>query len=274
MNTVLWRTRTRRATGVLALTLLLVFGIANTGWAERPNGLQKAETQRVRAVVDGDTVALGDGREVRLVGIQAPKLPLGRRGFRKWPLADEAKEALEGIARGKVVSLSYGGRRMDRHGRALAHLHLEDGTWIQEEMLKRGLARVYTFPDNRAAVPALFKAERAARAARRGIWAHPYYRILRDREAGRHLNSFQLVEGRVAKVASTRGWVYLNFGRDWRRDFTIAVPRRALRLFDGRDDALTRLEGKRVRVRGWLRRRNGPMIVATHPEQIERLEGR
>ena len=32
-------------------------------------------------VVDGDTLLLQSGTEIRLVGIQAPKLPLGRRGF-------------------------------------------------------------------------------------------------------------------------------------------------------------------------------------------------
>ena len=49
---------------------------------------------RVVQVVDGDTVMLGTpvfgANQVRLVGIQAPKLPLGRDGFKKWPLADEA----------------------------------------------------------------------------------------------------------------------------------------------------------------------------------------
>ncbi len=53
----------------------------------------------------------GDETGGHLVGIQAPKLPLGRRGFREWPLAREAKAALERIARGKRVMLSFGGRR-------------------------------------------------------------------------------------------------------------------------------------------------------------------
>ena len=31
-------------------------------------------------------------------------------------------------------------------------------------------------------------------------------------------------------------------------------------------------QGRRLRVRGWLKSLNGPMIVATHPEQLEILE--
>ena len=91
----------------------------------------------VREIVDGDTLFLDDGRQVRLVGIQAPKLPLGRRGFKAWPLAGESKKALAGIALGKPVALSFGGAHRDRHGRLLAHLYLKDGLWIQGEMIEK-----------------------------------------------------------------------------------------------------------------------------------------
>ena len=67
-------------------------------------------------------------REVRLVGIQAPKLPLNRPNFKEWPLAREAKDELEKLVLNQRVTLSYGGARMDRHGRTLAHLHTDDGT--------------------------------------------------------------------------------------------------------------------------------------------------
>ncbi len=237
----------------------------------------------VRDVVDGDTVELVDGREIRLVGIQAPKLPLGRPNFREWPLAREAKAALERLVLGKEVTMSFGGRRRDRHLRWLAHLHLKTGgsgtpqrgfdnaRWVQGAMLSLGLARVYSFADNRSAVAEMLARERAARAARRGIWGHAYYRILDHLEAGRHINSFQLVEGRVLTVAPTRARVFLNFGQNYRTDFTLVIERRNLKHFEDRGRRLVELAGKRVRVRGWLKRRNGPMIAVTHPEQIEML---
>lgn len=235
----------------------------------------------VREVVDGDTVILADGREIRLVGIQAPKLPLGRRNFREWPLAREAKAALERMVMGKRVTLSFGGQRRDRYRRWLAHLHLDTGgqatgfdnaRWVQGAMLSEGLARVYSFADNRSAIAEMLARERAARAARRGIWGHAYYRILDHRAAGRHINSFQLVEGRVLTAAPTRRRVFLNFGQNYRTDFTIVIERRNLKHFADRGRKLVELAGKRVRVRGWLKRRNGPMITVTHPEQIEILE--
>lgn len=240
---------------------------------DRLEALAAGGRARAVEVIDGDTLVLSDGREVRLVGIQAPKLPLGRRGFVAWPLAEEAKAALERLALGKMLRLGFGGRRVDRHGRTLAHLiREEDGTWIQGALLEAGLARVYTFEDNRSLAPLLLERERAARAAGRGIWTDPFYAILDPEDANRHIGDFAVVEGRVEAVAVVRGRAYLNFGADWREDFTVTVAPRDRRRFFSPDWDAEAYEGRRVRVRGWLESYNGPSIDATHPEQIEVLE--
>lgn len=255
---------------VLALAVLCqaVPAAARSPLPPAPEPVTRGE---VRAVIDGDTVALETGVEVRLVGIQAPKLALGRPGFKDWPLAAESREALSRLALGKAVTLWYGGRQSDRHGRLLAHLTAPDGSWVQGELLRRGLARVYTFADNRARAAEMLAAERDARAARRGIWGHPYYRVRDPGEAGRFTDTFQLVEGTVQEAAVVRGRGYLNFGADWRTDFTVSIAPRALRRHWGKEQPFSAYEGRRVRVRGWLRSYNGPLIEATHPEQIELL---
>ncbi len=260
----------------------LPFGIA-VALATSFAGMAMAETRHAapgpepvlegstRAIVDGDTLVLETGAEVRLVGIQAPKLPLGRRNFRTWPLAEEAKRTLADLAAGKKLKLSYGGRKTDRHGRLLAHLHTATGVWIQGALLEAGMARVYSFPDNRSRVEEMLARERTARAARRGIWSHPFYAIRTPDDAGRHIGTFQLVEGTVVSAAIVRGRGYLNFGKNWKTDFTVAIAPRALRRFWRGLPPVTALEGRRVRVRGWLKSYRGPLIDATHPEQIEIL---
>ncbi|HEX9646837.1 MAG TPA: thermonuclease family protein [Alphaproteobacteria bacterium] len=230
----------------------------------------------VALVVDGDTLALADGTVVRLVGLQAPKLALGRAGLSDWPLAEEARAALAELALGQRVTLRYGGRRSDRHGRALAHLVRADGVWIQDRMLARGMARVYSFADNRALVADMLASEAGARAALRGIWAHPFYRPRAADRLDGAIGSFQLVEGTVEAAALVRGRLYLNFGADWREDFTVTVAPRLRPDFERAFaalglDSLEALAGRRVRVRGWIDRYNGPEIEATHPEQIELL---
>ena len=236
--------------------------------------LEAGETVEIVSIVDGDTVRLGDGREIRLVGLQAPKLGLGRAQFDDWPLAEEARDRLAAMVLNRPVQMSYGGTRQDRYGRLLAHLHLDDGSWVQARMIAAGAARVYSFADNRACVRALLAFEDDARRDRRGIWAMDYYAIRSvDNLAGllRLENSFQLVEGRIRDVAVVRGRLFLNFGADWREDFTIMVAPRDLRKFPDEPEFYA---GALVRVRGWLKSYNGPEIIVTHPEQIELMPDR
>jgi endonuclease YncB( thermonuclease family) len=234
--------------------------------------LEIAETESVVEIVDGDTLILADGRQVRLVGIQAPKLPLGRPGFKAWPLAEEAKAALAELSLGGRVTLGYGGRRIDRHGRALAHLFDRAGVWIQGALIDRGMARIYSFADNRALVPEMLAREVAARAANRGIWALRAYAVRDAAAVSPRLGGFELVEGRVVEAATVRKRTYLNFGADWRSDFTITIAPKTRRLFEAEGIDPLSYQGKLVRVRGWLKSYNGPLIEATHPEQIEVIE--
>ena len=71
--------------------------------------------------------------------------------------------------------------------------------------------------------------------------------------------------------AKGSSWLYLNFAGDWRSDFTISIARKDAAAFAAAGLDPPALAGKHVRVRGWLAWRNGPMIEATHPDQIELL---
>lgn len=241
-----------------------------------PAGLAPLGAGRVAAVSDGDTLTLADGRVVRLVGIMAPKRPLDREdvtAWFPWPWAEASREGLEALALGREVRLWAAETDSDRHGRVLAHLErAEDGLWLQGAMLLGGLARVYSFADNRAATSHMYRLEARARAAEAGLWSHPRYRIVPAEGAERAVRDFALIEGRVRKVADVRGRIYLNFGEDWRRDFTIKAARRARRIFEAEGFDLTAYGGTLLRVRGWVRWENGPLIEVTHPEQIEVLE--
>lgn len=258
----------------LALLVFLTVAVATNAWAEGAIQAQLAEGERGTAVeiVDGDTLILDNGIEVRLVGLQAPKLPLGRSGFIAWPLGDESAAALTQLTRGRELQLAYGGARRDRYGRALAHLFDAKGRWVQGEMLRAGMARVYSFPDNRALVPEMLALEREARTARRGIWGVEFYRLRTPEELLREIDSFQLVEGRVLKAAKVKRMVYLNFGENWRDDFTLRLRGRVLKAFRRAGIDLLELSGRRVRARGWIKPINGPLIDLTHPEQLELLE--
>ncbi|MFP5511477.1 MAG: thermonuclease family protein [Alphaproteobacteria bacterium] len=239
-------------------------------------GAVSAEPLRVTAVLDGDTLELEDGRRVRLAGIEAAKPPRNANPAdgRVWPLAEAATRALSELALGHRVIL-HGPAPADRHGRLLAHLVREDGLWLQSALLVRGLARVHTRPDARAYAAELLAGEDAARTAGRGLWRSRVYSV-RDAahpdELARDRDGFQLVEGVVLAISKSGGEAWLDFGTDWRSDVTVHIGRAAMREVTRVGIDPLSFEGRRVRVRGWITLRNGPMIEITHPEQIERLE--
>jgi endonuclease YncB( thermonuclease family) len=164
----------------------------------------------VAAVIDGDTLKLTDGRIVRLIGAKAPKPPLSWRGDDPWPVVDDARDALSALASGKPVKLRFGGRREDRHGYLLAQVFVGEGEnrlWLQDELIAKGLARVYSFADNRACVAELLAREADARTKRLGVWGSYVYRIEPARDAkrlGRLIHSYQLSEG--SGRGGRRGW--------------------------------------------------------------------
>jgi endonuclease YncB( thermonuclease family) len=258
-------------------TLIAVVLLAGASWqAAACDQLRDGPQGRVASVTDGDTVVLESGLAVRLIGIQAPKLSLGRAGFKDWPLADKAQRVLSQLVLGQAVQLRYADAEKDRHGRALAHLFLSEGTqkWVQKAMLGAGLARVYSFSDNRFCLDPLFKAEASARVEKRGIWSDPYYQLRyaeRPEEVLRRVDHYELVEGRVLDAQRAGARIYLNFGRYWKEDFTVVIDRAGQKEFKDADIDPLGYKGMMIRVRGWIDERDGPGIAVTHPEQIEIL---
>ena len=254
-----------------ALIAGMFVGVQAAG-ALGPEDLRPEGVALVVEVIDGDTLRLDDGREIRLVGIQAPKLALGRNDFKAWPLSKAAKSEMEKLCLGKTVNVFIGTTETDRHNRTLAHLVVGEGdnkVWLQGEMLARGLARVYTFADNKALVGEMLALERGARKNGHGIWSNPFYKIISQKQAVDHIGGFQLVEGKVLDAQVVGKRAYLNFGPEWRTDFTVTIEKSSLKIFaDAGIDPLS-FKGKNIRMRGWIRHKNGPMIEATHPEQIE-----
>ncbi|HKF74118.1 MAG TPA: thermonuclease family protein [Stellaceae bacterium] len=260
----------RRA--LACLLFVIAASLARSAEPGLPAGLEPGGSAVVEAVIDGDSLTLADGRTVRMVGIQAPKLPKSRPNFAEWPFAREAEAALADLVQSRTVSLHFGGSRQDRYGRVLAQLVRDDGLWVQGELLRRGMARVYTFPDNRAVAAEMLTLEREARTERRGLWAAPFFAIRKPEEASRYIGDLQLVEGRIVDGARTENAVFLNFGADWHTAFTLRLNSEALRLFHSDKVDPLALIGAVVRVRGYVRRDRARAIMdITHPEEIERL---
>lgn len=235
------------------------------------------ETHKVAAVIDGETIALADGRQVRLVTYLSPRRPLWLDADKPWRAAERALAELTELAQGRDVALTLADPAHDRHGRVMAQVTVIGGRerqWLQGTLIARGHGRVYSLGPGAPCFAAALAREAEAREAGRGLWRDPFYAV-RPAVPGEDLrklnNAFAIVSGKVLKVASVGNRTFLNFEADWRKDFTVIVSASAARLFAKAGKDLAGLEGTEIRVRGWIQSFNGPMIEASHPEQVERL---
>ncbi|XP_071711447.1 staphylococcal-like nuclease CAN1 [Rutidosis leptorrhynchoides] len=94
---------------------------------------------------------------IRLRGIDAPEMSM--------PYGKEAKDELVKIIGGKCLTILIFDQ--DQYGRHVGDIYC-NGIFVQESMLKKGLAWHYTFHDRRQE---LAKWEKDARAKRIGLWA-------------------------------------------------------------------------------------------------------
>lgn len=127
-----------------------------------------AAAQRVRQVIDGDTITVSGIGVVRLIGVDAPEKAGGYR--QSEPYSDAATTFMRALVDGVVVRLEYDGPRKDQYDRTLAYVFLPDGRLANEEIIRAGWAETYRRFDY-GRKPAFFAAEREAKGARRGMWA-------------------------------------------------------------------------------------------------------
>lgn len=226
--------------------------------------LETIATATVIAVRDGRTLVLEDGREARLAGIEVPRSDAASAA---------AATALQQLAAGQTIVLKRLGPAEDRYGRLLVHAFPAEGqTSLQQALLAGGHARVGSRVGDRACAADLLAAERAARAGKLGLWADPAQAPRQADNPAEILNErgrFTVVEGKVLSVREAGPTIYLNFGRRWSRGFTVTILKRNERIFSAAGVAPKKLEGRRVRVRGWIEQRGGPIVEAARPEQIE-----
>jgi endonuclease YncB( thermonuclease family) len=268
---------------ILSFLALMLASVAGTN-AQAQQGssagcaLQVVGTATVTEVLDGRSFVLEDGREVRLPNLEVPLLGPSRQTDAQEGTAAATRDALQSLLAGQSVELRQMRAASDRYGRVIADAYIvQNGvrSSVAEEMVARGFARVSIQGSHAACAAQFFAKEETARRAKLGLWADPYYALVRA-ESFRDLldrrGHFTVVEGTVISVRESAGTIYVNFGRRWSEALTVTIAKRSERNLVAAGLNPRNLENLRVRVRGWVEERNGPRIEVSRPEQIEIAE--
>ena len=251
----------------IAVMLLAILPAITSGGSVRAEGcsLPPQGEGHVADVVDGRSFHLADGREIVLAGIE--------------PAASDATKAnraavLSAVIADHDVTLHGEDDTPDRYGRQPALVFLAGSeTPVQALLLAQGAALVSADIADKGCAASLLAAEAEARASQRGIWASPS--AIKNAESPDDIlagiGRFTVVEGKVLSVRQAGATTFLNFGRNWTRDFAVTISRRALPNLVGAGIVPKSLENKRIRVRGWIEARTGPRMEVQRAGQIEVL---
>lgn len=135
----------------------------------------------VKRVVDGDTLLLENGERVRLIGIDTPEIHESAKLRRDAARAGQDEAAIKKLGQrsygftkklieGKRVSLEFDIDKRDKYNRLLAYVYLEDGTFVNAQIVKEGYASLLTFPPNVKYAELFSKLYKEARENKRGLW--------------------------------------------------------------------------------------------------------
>ncbi len=235
---------------------------------------------RVVRIIGSQVIETATGLLIKLAAVETPAGGVGIKRTKNQVVVKHARKLLSQLTLNKPVSLVFDAKKPDRYGRRIAHIFVRSAlntstVWVQAEMIKQGLARAFPNTVDASCIQQLLSLEKKARTKKSGLWKYRFYQVVRADDLkflNRSLGRLQLVEGRVQSVSVGRTRSYINFSKDWGRDFTVTLDRRALRLFNRSGIDIKKLSGKNIRVRGWLGRHNGPTIKAYHVAQIEILK--
>ena len=255
------------ALGVLAAKMLAQAPRRTWERMLAPTSGADEEAIAVEKVIDGDTIVIKGGEKVRLLGVDAPE--------RGEPFCDEATDFQEKVLLdSRVRILPCREEPRDRYGRTLAFVR-KGNVDLGEELLRQGLAlTLFMGPCGRSVESAYRKVEREAFRAGRGLWSLQDPTGVSHEEAGRYIGCMMTVTGKVVRVHEGPKAFHLNFGRDFRTDFTAVIFRKDLpRLIREGLAPVTGFRGRFVEVTGYIKDFNGPEIVVESADQLHLQTG-
>lgn len=176
----------KKTVGVIVSIILLFYVMIsgdhqsqNKAASASPSTTQKIATVeakiRVKRVIDGDTIELENGKKVRYIGIDTPELHHPTKPVQCF--GQEAMEINKELVEGKSVRLVKDVSEIDRYGRLLRYVYLDDSSaspsslFINKYLVEEGYAHVATFPPDVAFEPVFQAAEQRARDGNKGLWS-------------------------------------------------------------------------------------------------------
>lgn len=94
--------------------------------------------------------------------------------------------------------------------------------------------------------------------------------VVKQEDAEMKMHHHAIIRGRVHAVTLTKEATYLNFSDDWKKDFTIHIPKQIAKRMG--EQWLKNLKGKTLQVRGYIHAYYGARITLLNPQMMEVID--
>lgn len=159
------RRRIMQGTAAGGLVLLTVFFLARAWRGEASIHVEQTVLRaEVDRVVSGNKIKLESDEHLVYAGIRAP--------FQPEPLYEEAKRRNTELVFEKKVRLRFDQQERDAKGYLQAYVYV-DGQFVNEALVREGLAYVRLTPTTKRYAKQLLAAQEDARKHKRGLWSQP-----------------------------------------------------------------------------------------------------
>jgi micrococcal nuclease len=165
----------------------------------------RSKDYRVRDVIDGDTIIIDDRADthLRYLEIDAPEILTDESPGD--PLAEEARNLNRRFVSGHRIRLEFDREKYDAYGRKLAYVFV-DGVFVNEEIVKQGLARAFIIKPNEKYADRILRAQEEAKREKRGIWGdlsrlnpppQDVNFLVKPSQASRYIDQRVVVRGKI-----------------------------------------------------------------------------
>ncbi|PIQ73721.1 hypothetical protein COV58_00985 [Candidatus Roizmanbacteria bacterium CG11_big_fil_rev_8_21_14_0_20_36_8] len=137
--------------------------------------IRQMEKVHVQKVIDGDTIKIDSGENVRFIGVDTPETVHPKKSVQCF--GKEASNKTKSLLEGKDIYMEKDISETDRYGRLLRYLYIpnpdspEEVIFVNEYLIEQGYGTVITYPPDVKYHEQFLEAQKQAQDESRGLWS-------------------------------------------------------------------------------------------------------
>jgi len=233
---------------------------------------------KVKRVIDGDTILLDNGQEIRYLGLDAPEIT--HENVNEECYGKEAKEYNINLLKNSKVRLIKDLVDKDEYGRLVRYVITDTNIFVNESLIKNGYAQLL----DQSPIPSFntifYFLQLYAKQKRAGIWGNCYLtstinintltqkKCLKTKEVLSHIGEYQCIDFTVGSIEkSEKGNIWIHEKDISKNAFSATIfPIDEIKF----NKVLDSLKNKSIEVRGYIKMyRNKPSVILHEEKDLK-----